>query len=101
VVRVKRELIKQFSDQGVTYALFRVPCGKANCRKCPHGPYWYARFWLRGKMQERYVGKSLMEVVGKGFNISEERRSRLREIEELRGEGGGSDGLERGVGKTL
>jgi len=36
-----------------------VKCGKAGCKKCPHGPYWYA-YWREGKrLRKRYVGKSL------------------------------------------
>lgn len=34
-----------------------VKCGKAGCRKCPHGPYWYAYWREAGKMRKRYVGK--------------------------------------------
>lgn len=39
-----------------------VGCGKANCSKCPHGPYWWAIITLRtGKQIERYVGKHAPE----------------------------------------
>ena len=34
-----------------------VKCGKANCTRCPHGPYWYAYWWEDGKRRSRYVGK--------------------------------------------
>lgn len=35
-----------------------VKCGKAGCRSCPHGPYWYER-WRddESKCHERYKGK--------------------------------------------
>lgn len=34
-----------------------VRCGKKGCKKCPHGPYWYA-YWREGKrLRKRYVGK--------------------------------------------
>ena len=35
-----------------------VKCGKANCAKCPHGPYLY-RVWREGaKVKTEYVGKA-------------------------------------------
>ena len=34
-----------------------VKCGKANCTRCPHGPYWYAYWWEDGRRRSRYVGK--------------------------------------------
>lgn len=34
-----------------------VRCGKAGCRTCPHGPYWYAYWTENGKRRSRYVGK--------------------------------------------
>jgi len=36
-----------------------VKCGKAGCKKCPHGPYWY-QFWREGaKVKKKYIGKEL------------------------------------------
>ena len=35
----------------------RVRCGKANCTRCPHGPYWYAYWWEGGKRRSKYLGK--------------------------------------------
>lgn len=34
-----------------------VKCGKSNCSRCPHGPYWYAYWWEDGKRRSRYLGK--------------------------------------------
>lgn len=34
-----------------------VRCGKASCRRCPHGPYWYAYWWEDGRRRSRYLGK--------------------------------------------
>jgi hypothetical protein len=34
-----------------------VRCGKASCRSCPHGPYWYAYWTENGRRRSRYVGK--------------------------------------------
>ena len=34
-----------------------IKCGKANCTRCSHGPYWYA-YWSEGGIRRsRYVGK--------------------------------------------
>jgi hypothetical protein len=34
-----------------------VRCGKPNCTRCPHGPYWYAHWTEGGRRRSRYVGK--------------------------------------------
>lgn len=34
-----------------------VRCGKSSCRRCPHGPYYYAYWWEDGRRRSRYVGK--------------------------------------------
>lgn len=80
---MQRVTVQTFSEDGVKFLLMRVPCGRATCRKCPHGPYWYARFWSRGKMHERYIGKHLTAWADKAGGVSEERRAALREREAL------------------
>ncbi|MGH9039760.1 MAG: hypothetical protein ACRDZ3_05975 [Acidimicrobiia bacterium] len=40
----------------VTFRLENVRCGKANCTRCPHGPYWYAYWREDGKVKKRYLG---------------------------------------------
>lgn len=40
-----------------TFRCEYVRCGKANCRTCPHGPYWYAYTHRKGKVKKRYVGR--------------------------------------------
>ena len=34
-----------------------VPCGDERCRRCPHGPYWYAYWKQDGRTRSAYVGK--------------------------------------------
>lgn len=34
-----------------------VRCGKENCTRCPHGPYWYAYWSEDGRRRSRYLGK--------------------------------------------
>lgn len=44
-----------------TYAFERryIKCGRDNCVRCPHGPYFYA-FWRKGsRMRNRYIGRYL------------------------------------------
>jgi hypothetical protein len=59
-----REAIAEQDDQqGGTYRLELVSCGKPNCTRCAegpaHGPYWY-RYYRRGKkVVSKYVGKTL------------------------------------------
>lgn len=56
--------IKKFTVGGFDYELNEVRCGKANCTKCPHGPYWYMTMNLRdGRKVKKYVGKELPEGV--------------------------------------
>jgi len=41
----------------VTYRQERVRCGRENCGRCPHGPYWYAYWREDGRVRSRYIGK--------------------------------------------
>ena len=50
----------------VTYRQEQVRCGRANCTRCPHGPYWYAYWREGGRLRSRYIGKELPEPAGKG-----------------------------------
>lgn len=50
-------------DEGVTYRLEKVRCGKPRCTSCPHGPYWYAYFREDGRLRSRYIGPVLPETV--------------------------------------
>ena len=48
------------ADQAkVTYRQERVRCGRPNCSRCPHGPYWYAYWREGGRLRSRYIGKEL------------------------------------------
>jgi hypothetical protein len=50
-------------EEGVTYRLESVRCGKANCTSCPHGPYWYAYYREGTKLKSRYIGRDLPDDV--------------------------------------
>lgn len=43
----------------ITFRYETVRCGKANCTRCPHGPYWYAYWKEAGRTRSRYVGRAL------------------------------------------
>jgi hypothetical protein len=47
----------------VTYRQEPVRCGRPNCTRCPHGPYWYAYWREDGRLRSRYIGKDLPEGV--------------------------------------
>src|SRR3977135_4613960 len=42
----------------ITYRREEVRCGKANCTRCPHGPYWYAYWRENGRLRSRYLGSA-------------------------------------------
>lgn len=43
----------------LTFRYETVRCGKPNCTRCPHGPYWYVYWKEGGRTRSRYVGRSL------------------------------------------
>jgi hypothetical protein len=52
---------QQFGSLTLRYETVR--CGKANCTRCPHGPYWYAYWKEDGRTRSRYVGRTLPQRV--------------------------------------
>ncbi len=51
---------EEFEYHNVNYQRRLVKCNKHLCKKCPHGPYWYAVVKIgSGKPVIRYVGKNL------------------------------------------
>jgi len=52
--------IAYIRQEGYFLRLVRLPCGKRNCSKCPHGPYWYFGYSRRRKVKQIYLGKSLL-----------------------------------------
>lgn len=52
-------IIRRVSFKNSEYQLVKTRCSKANCGKCPHGPYWYWVSKLRdGRTVRRYIGKT-------------------------------------------
>jgi hypothetical protein len=49
-----------------------VRCGKSDCPRCKHGPYYYA-YWKddKGKLHKRYIGKYPRPVENTKFKSSD------------------------------
>ena len=41
----------------VRYREQLIRCGKENCTRCPHGPYWYAYWNEDGRRRSSYLGR--------------------------------------------
>ncbi len=55
-----KNVVEVYEEGGVRYEKRLITCGRENCTKCPHGPYWYALVLIKGnKRITRYVGKTL------------------------------------------
>lgn len=54
------KIVESFVFRNVKYQLRFLTCGKKNCTKCPHGPYWYAIVSIPFQPNIiRYIGKKL------------------------------------------
>lgn len=42
----------------ISYRREEVRCGKSNCTRCPHGPYWYAYWREGGRLRSKYLGSA-------------------------------------------
>lgn len=63
--------LEEFRDGPYHYKLLKIACGKRNCSRCPHGPYWYAFIHLRnGKVVRRYIGKERPVRVGEKTQLT-------------------------------
>ncbi len=59
----------------ITFRYETVRCGKENCSRCPHGPYWYAYWKENGRTRSRYIGRALPGPARESYE--EKRRARL------------------------
>ncbi len=62
----------------ITFRYETVRCGKDNCSRCPHGPYWYAYWKEGGRTRSRYIGRSLPAPALQSYE--EKRRARLEKM---------------------
>lgn len=76
----KHVVVSTLKTVFAVYKLENIPCGKDNCRKCPHGPYWYAytpvystekgkRRGLLLKYKRIYIGKKFRLLQGDSGEI--------------------------------
>lgn len=54
--------VRRIRYENMALRLVWVPCGKLNCKKCPHGPYWYLVTWRGEKAQQWPVGRHLFRM---------------------------------------
>jgi hypothetical protein len=59
----------------ITFRYETVRCGKENCSRCPHGPYWYAYWKESGRTRSRYIGRTLPAPARQSYE--EKRQARL------------------------
>jgi hypothetical protein len=75
----RKRVVDKIEVHGVTYLSMLVPCGRKWCKKCPHGPYWYAVKWHKQKRKEIYIGREFKTLVQ--FDL-ERKVARLEKIKE-------------------
>ncbi|MDE3091319.1 MAG: hypothetical protein KGJ80_18285, partial [Chloroflexota bacterium] len=63
----------------ITFRYETVRCGKANCTRCPHGPYWYAYWKEGGRTRSRYVGRMLPEKAREVYEAKQRARLKAKE----------------------
>lgn len=64
----------------ITFRFETVRCGKENCSRCPHGPYWYAYWKENGRTRSRYIGRTLPTVARQSYEAK--RSARLQRDEQ-------------------
>lgn len=58
------KIVESYTSGNTIYQRKHVWCGKPNCTRCPHGPYWYAKINIgKGNPIIRYIGKNLPAVI--------------------------------------
>ena len=56
----------------ITFRFETVRCGKENCSRCPHGPYWYAYWKENGRTRSRYIGRTLPTAARQSYESKRE-----------------------------
>lgn len=67
--------LTQATIGSITFRYETVRCGKPNCSRCPHGPYWYAYWKENGRTRSRYIGRTLPAPARTSYE--EKRQARL------------------------
>jgi hypothetical protein len=58
----------------ITFRFETVRCGKQNCSRCPHGPYWYAYWKENGRTRSRYIGRTLPAPARQSYEAKRQAR---------------------------
>lgn len=66
-----KRIIATIRTKVATYQQELVECGKKNCSKCPHGPYWYAYVAIVTSRNNSGKTKSIIRrlYIGKDFHF--------------------------------
>lgn len=75
-------VVESFKDGRFEFMKLLIKCGKGNCSKCPHGPYWYVRYWVGRRCKKVYVGKELSGWMEKKGITLLARLGRIKERED-------------------
>lgn len=65
---LKSQISLEFGRSGGSIVEKYVKCGK-NCKKCPHGPYYYLVYREGGKQKWKYLGKAIKAVGDSGKSL--------------------------------
>ncbi len=63
----------------ITFRFETVRCGKENCSRCPHGPYWYAYWKENGRTKSRYIGRTLPSAAKQSYEAKREAKLKREE----------------------
>jgi hypothetical protein len=63
----------------ITFRFETVRCGKENCSRCPHGPYWYAYWKENGRTRSRYIGRTLPTAARQSYEAKRAKRLETRD----------------------
>jgi hypothetical protein len=94
ILKKKKFIVKVVCTQYATYRSEMRECGKPNCKRCPHGPYWYAYIRIPGKtnpdgskdmskIKAIYIGKEFKYLKNDQKNIVSQYRIRPDGSDEL------------------
>jgi hypothetical protein len=70
MTKVEKLLATGRSLESFSYVWVPVHCGKRGCKRCPHGPYLYARYREGSKIKAIYIGRTVPTEVEAAFSRS-------------------------------
>ena len=73
--------MQSFYLAGIHYRQEMQRCNKADCKRCPHGPYWFAYHRRGAFLRKLYVGKNLPDNVRDLLATSDNQRELFSNVE--------------------